>query len=125
MTNEQMIEQARAYECLPYSIQLVIDSTVEGKRTYVALVPELPGCIAQGDTASEAMEEIRCAIRDYVLSLLEDGQAVPPPWASLTFTSTGGSEVSIWRPEVPHPLTCRGDEDIASRPGATVSPVPA
>jgi predicted RNase H-like HicB family nuclease len=44
---------------------------------YVVTVPSLPGCISQGKTRQEAIENIKEAIQVYVESLEEDGLPVP------------------------------------------------
>ncbi len=46
---------------------------------FVAEVPSLPGCISQGQTRSEAMENIREAIEAYLESLQAHGDPIPPP----------------------------------------------
>ena len=46
---------------------------------YVAEVPALPGCISQGHTRGEAVENIREAIAAYIESLEAHGEPVPPP----------------------------------------------
>ncbi|WP_058866056.1 type II toxin-antitoxin system HicB family antitoxin [Chloracidobacterium thermophilum] len=46
---------------------------------YVAQVPSLPGCISQGQTRSEALENIKEAIAGYLESLKAYGEPVPPP----------------------------------------------
>ena len=45
---------------------------------YVAEVPSLPGCISEGATRHEALENIREAIAGYVESLEEHGDPIPP-----------------------------------------------
>jgi predicted RNase H-like HicB family nuclease len=45
---------------------------------YTVEVPSLPGCISEGDTVEEALENIRDAIKGYIESLEEDGLPVPP-----------------------------------------------
>ena len=44
---------------------------------WVVECPSLPGCISQGQTKEEALENIREAIDLYVESLRDDGLAVP------------------------------------------------
>jgi predicted RNase H-like HicB family nuclease len=46
---------------------------------YSAYVPDLPGCIATGDTVADVEREIRDAIRFHVDGLREDGLPVPEP----------------------------------------------
>ncbi len=45
---------------------------------FVATCPSLPGCVSQGNTRGEALENIREAISLYVESLREHGEPVPP-----------------------------------------------
>ena len=47
-------------------------------EVYVAEVPALPGCISQGKTRSEAIDNIKEAITGYLESLQAHGEPVPP-----------------------------------------------
>jgi predicted RNase H-like HicB family nuclease len=42
-------------------------------------VPDLPGCVAVGETRDEAMQLIREAIELHIVSLRENGENVPEP----------------------------------------------
>lgn len=44
---------------------------------YSAYVPDLPGCIATGDTRSEAEANIRDAIKLHLEGLEQDGDPIP------------------------------------------------
>ena len=46
---------------------------------YVAEVPSLPGCISQGQTRTEALDNIKEAIAAYLESLQAHNEPVPPP----------------------------------------------
>ena len=46
---------------------------------HVAEVPSLPGCVSQGRTRQEALQNIREAIAAYLESLDKHGEAPPPP----------------------------------------------
>ena len=46
---------------------------------FVAECPTLPGCISQGQTRDEAIENIKDAIRGYLASLEKHNEAVPLP----------------------------------------------
>jgi predicted RNase H-like HicB family nuclease len=48
-------------------------------NVYIATVPSLPGCVSQGKTRSEALENIKEAITGYLESLKAHGEPVPPP----------------------------------------------
>ena len=45
---------------------------------FVAEVPSLPGCVSQGRTRAEALENVREAIAAYLESLEAHGEPVPP-----------------------------------------------
>ncbi len=51
----------------------------KGESSYGAYVPDLPGCIAVGETRLEVSRLIHEAIEFHVEGLIEDGQPVPPP----------------------------------------------
>lgn len=44
---------------------------------YTVTAPALPGCISEGDTAEEALKNIRDAVEEYIKSLIKHGQKVP------------------------------------------------
>lgn len=44
---------------------------------YSAYVPDLPGCVAPGDTVQAVEDEIREAIRFHIAGLKADGLPVP------------------------------------------------
>jgi predicted RNase H-like HicB family nuclease len=47
-------------------------------KYWVVECPSLPGCISQGKTKEEAIDNIREAIQGYVATLEEDKLPVPP-----------------------------------------------
>jgi predicted RNase H-like HicB family nuclease len=55
---------------------IVVEKT---KNNYSAYVPDLPGCVATGQTVKETENEIREAIEFHIEGLREDGLAVPQP----------------------------------------------
>ncbi len=52
---------------------------------FSAYVPDLPGCVATGDTVEEAEREIRQAIAFHVEGLRSDGQPVPAPTSKVEY----------------------------------------
>jgi predicted RNase H-like HicB family nuclease len=48
-------------------------------RNYAAYVPDLPGCVATGETVEETERLLREAIELHVTGLREDGLQVPEP----------------------------------------------
>jgi predicted RNase H-like HicB family nuclease len=51
----------------------------KAEGNYSAYVPDLPGCIATGDTVAAVETEIRDAIRFHIDGLKQDGLPVPKP----------------------------------------------
>lgn len=51
----------------------------KGKSGYGAHVPDLPGCVAVGESRREVLELIREAIELHIEKLRESGQLVPEP----------------------------------------------
>jgi antitoxin HicB len=46
---------------------------------YSAEILEFPGCFAQGETAEEAVTNLRAAAESWILALKAQGKSVPPP----------------------------------------------
>lgn len=55
------------------------DKTTTGGYIYMAITPELDGCMAQGETMREAKENLRLFRIDYIQHLLENDLPVPDP----------------------------------------------
>ena len=51
----------------------------KGEKSYGAQVPDLPGCIAVGESREEVISLIREAIELHIVGLRELGEPVPPP----------------------------------------------
>lgn len=51
----------------------------KGREGYGAYVPDLPGCVAVGETRREVKRLIRDAIEMHLDALKESGQELPPP----------------------------------------------
>lgn len=56
-----------------------VNITQDEDGVFVAEVPNLPGCISQGVTRPQAIENIKEAIAGYIESLEAHGEPVPPP----------------------------------------------
>lgn len=48
-------------------------------NNYSAYVPDLPGCVATGNTFEEAAQQIREAIAFHLEGLRDDGAPIPSP----------------------------------------------
>ena len=57
----------------------------EGLESYGAYVPDLPGCVAVGETKAEVLRLIQEAIEFHIEGLREDGQPIPEPSSSIEY----------------------------------------
>ena len=55
----------------------------KGPKSFGAYVPDLPGCVAVGETRKEVVLLIQEAIESHLQSLLEQGETIPPPLSSV------------------------------------------
>ena len=62
---------------------LVVIEPAEDGSGFGAYVPDLPGCVAAGETREEVLELIRESIPLHIASLREHGEPVPPPAAQV------------------------------------------
>ena len=60
----------------------------KAEGNYCAYVPDLPGCIATGDTIEIVEREIREAIRFRIQGLEDDGSPVPQPTSIAEYVET-------------------------------------
>ena len=67
-------------ESMRYAI--VIERSSSGFGVYV---PDLPGCVAAGETEEDARQLIREAIEAHLEGLREGGDPVPPPSSSVSY----------------------------------------
>ncbi|MGA2820306.1 MAG: type II toxin-antitoxin system HicB family antitoxin [Anaerolineales bacterium] len=88
-------KRAEMFAELPYTVEVDLDQTTENQPIYLACVPELPGCLAQGESIEEATKELREARIDYIESLLAGGLPVPMPNIQATSTSSGEAQTIV------------------------------
>lgn len=50
-----------------------------------AFVPDLPGCVATGDTMEEIEKNIREAIEFHIDGMRQDGEEIPPPSSAVEY----------------------------------------
>jgi predicted RNase H-like HicB family nuclease len=51
----------------------------KGENSFGAYVPDLPGCVAVGETREEALRLIQEAIEFHLEGMKEDGLSIPEP----------------------------------------------
>jgi len=64
---------------MDYVVIIEKSETSYGEASYGAYVPDLPGCVAVGETREEALILIREAIEFHLEGLREDGIVTPAP----------------------------------------------
>lgn len=57
----------------------------KGEGNYSAYVPDLPGCVAVGDTIEETEREIREAIEFHLDGMRQDGLEIPEPSSQVNY----------------------------------------
>lgn len=57
----------------------------KAESNYSAYSPDLPGCVATGDTKDETLRNMRRAIAMHLEGLREDGVAIQPPSTSAEY----------------------------------------
>lgn len=57
----------------------------KAEANYAAYVPDLPGCVATGDSVEDVEQGIREAIEMHLAGLREDGLPVPPPSSAVEY----------------------------------------
>lgn len=51
----------------------------KGKSSYGAYVPDLPGCVAVGDTRRQVLKLIREGLQLHIQAMREAGESIPTP----------------------------------------------
>ena len=78
----------------PISIRPLINNEGSG---YLAEFPDLPGCIADGETVEEALHEAEDALKAWLATAKEFGDTIPKPSVSTQYSGQ-------WRIRLPKSL---------------------
>jgi len=63
---------------MDYKVEIIKLSEEDGGG-YLAIVPKLPGCMSDGSTPQEALENVQDAIKCWIETAREKGRQIPPP----------------------------------------------
>ena len=77
-----MVSLRRKNEMSKYAIEIFFSEEDEG---YIAVVPELPGCMADGKTYIEAVENIQVIIDEWIETAKMLGRTIPKPRGRLMY----------------------------------------
>ena len=67
-----------------YKYEVIIFWSEEDKK-YIAEVPELPGCMADGDTYEEVVKNVQIIISEWIETAKELGRTIPEPKGKLMY----------------------------------------
>ncbi|HBQ28816.1 hypothetical protein HX99_03680 [Peptococcaceae bacterium SCADC1_2_3] len=67
-----------------YKYEIIIYWSEEDKK-YIAEIPELPGCMADGDTYEEVIKNVQIIIFEWIETGKELGRAIPEPKGKLMY----------------------------------------
>jgi antitoxin HicB len=70
-----MKEEIKAVLARPYTRELIKNED----GTWFARIVEFPGCVTEGETAGEALENLEDAMAAWVEVKIEDGDSIPAP----------------------------------------------
>jgi predicted RNase H-like HicB family nuclease len=54
-------------------------------EAFIAEVPELPGCMADGETYQQALQNVEIIIQEWIETAQELNREIPQPQGKLTF----------------------------------------
>lgn len=67
-----------------YKYEIILYWSAED-NAYIAEVPELPGCAADGETQKQALENAQVIIAEWIETAEEMGREIPTPRGRLKF----------------------------------------
>jgi predicted RNase H-like HicB family nuclease len=103
-------DTVRDYLNKPYARVLTPDEEYGG---YTAEIFEFPGCVTEGDTATEALENLETAAEAWIEAALNMGQEIPEPSASQEY----GGRIALRLPRSLHGRAVR----MAERDGTSLN----
>lgn len=77
--NKTLLSKAIALAARGCQVAYEREEDENGTRVWVAYVPEMPSCFAQGDAADGARSALKTVREDYIYFLLKRGFPVPEP----------------------------------------------
>jgi predicted RNase H-like HicB family nuclease len=57
----------------------------DADNSFIAEVPELPGCISDGSTYEEALKNVEIIIAEWIVTAKENGRVIPKPKGKLSY----------------------------------------
>lgn len=105
-------EQASKLAKLAYTVELLRDKTTDDDYVYLARNPELEGCMAQGLTEQEALNNLDEVRVEHIEHLLE--HHLPVPYPSHAVASSQIRNENVVKREIPA-INLPGFEDYLTK----------
>ncbi len=96
MNSDALWDKAGMLSARPYKVEFEWDELSDESPVVMAINPELPGCMAQGDTEEEALKELEEARQEYIYLRLMKDRPVPEPENSRRLVVTGQFSKVNW-----------------------------
>jgi predicted RNase H-like HicB family nuclease len=80
-----------------YSVNIVW-SQEDG--AYIAGAPELPGCLADGQTREEALANLRVVVNEWLETAKADGQEIPQPMSTQDYENLAVAQAEALRQQI-------------------------
>ena len=77
--DQALLKKAKVLAARGYQIQVQKEDGEDGRPVWVAYVPEMPTCVALGDSTESAKEALKIVREDYIYFRLKRGVSVPDP----------------------------------------------
>lgn len=113
--NASLWQRAEELAARNYELITSVDTLSTGEKVYVVINPELPGCLAHGQTLSQAMRELVEARTAYIYYLLVDNLDVPEPGGTMTTTTTNSEQIMRYTQTHTEPHEKRELESLSTR----------
>jgi predicted RNase H-like HicB family nuclease len=93
--NDEVFERAKQLASRPYPFQIYKDEEGDDETRYLARNPDIEGCMAQGASQHEAIENLKDARVDLFEFLLERGEPIPEPRVLVSAQSYGVLNLTV------------------------------
>ncbi len=77
--DQELLDQAIRLAARGYQVAVEREEDENSIHVWVAYLPEMPSCSAQGETVESAIEELKTVREDYIYFRLKRGVPVPEP----------------------------------------------
>ncbi len=77
--DQALLKKAKVLAARGYQVQVQKEDGEDGRPVWVAYVPEMPSCVALGDSTKSAKEALKIVREDYIYFRLKRGASVPEP----------------------------------------------